>query len=416
MLKKCLFTKAQYIQFFVFIFFSMTFAVRSGTGYGAFPLLFIALISLPSLYRYIKAHPLTLLEKSLLTALIVFALLPMLSAYFEGLSGSAYDKPSRYLLCALTFLLLLRYNVSLLSIALGAWLGAIFAGTNALYDVFYLGMERAGGRFTVVIEFGDISLLLTAFVLLSYQKLKNKIPQFLIITSILLGLTAVILSQSRGGWIFIPLLVIIIATHYRNICFDLSKKKWLGTVFLLTTILVAGWLSAGELVSQRIKLAEDAIISYQKNDNVTPAVGVRFEMWKGGIQSIKNAPLFGGGDKGIITGKQQLIDQNKIALSPGIIQWTSVHNQYLDTWGKYGFFTFMAFLAIFFIPLTFFITQRNKGDADTRCASYCGITLCTGYLFFALTESIFTINSTVMFYSFSLIIFYSCAKTARDET
>jgi len=413
MLKKLTFSKEQYIQFFVFIFFAMTFAVRSGSGYGAFPLLFITLISLPSLYRYIKHHPLTLLEKSLLTALVAFALLPMLSAYFEGLSSSAYDKPARYLLCAITFLLLLRYKVTLLSIALGAWLGAILAGANALYDIFYLGMERAGGRFTIVIEFGDISLLLTAFVILCYQKLKSKIPQFLIVISILLGLAAVILSQSRGGWIFIPLLIVIIAAHYRSICFSFSKKQWISALLLLTTILIAGWLTAGEMINQRIKQAENEFTLYQKGQSNT-SVGLRFEMWKGGIQSIKNTPFFGGGEKGIVIGKQQLAAQKKISLPPDVIQWTSVHNQYLDTWGKYGFFAFVAFLGLFFIPLTFFITQRNKGDADTRSASYCGIALCSGYIFFGLTESIFTINSTVMFYSFAVIIFYSCAKTEAN--
>jgi O-antigen ligase len=414
MFNKVKFTKDQYIQFFVFIFFTMTFAVRSGNGYGAFPLLLIALISLPSLYRYIKSHPLTFLEKSLLTAFVTFALLPMLSAYFEGLSGSAYDKPARYLLAAITFLLLLRYKINLLSIALGAWLGAILAGCNALYDVFYLNMDRAGGRFTIVIEFGDISLLLTSFVILTYQKLKQKIPQLLIIISILLGLTAVILSQSRGAWIFVPFLSVIVISHYRRIWFTFSKKQWAIITILLACILTAGTYSAGELISQRIKQAEHNITLYQKGKSST-SIGLRFEMWKGAIQTIKNNPLLGGGEQGMITGKQQLVDQKKIKLSSAKVKWLSAHNQYLDTWGKYGFFAFLALLAIFLIPLSFFITQRNKGNADTRCASYSGIALCTGYLVFAITESIFTINSTVMFYSFTVIIFYSCAKTTTDQ-
>ena len=414
MFNKIKFTKEQYIQFFVFIFFSMTFAVRSGNGYGAFPLLLIALISLPSIYRYIKSHPLTFLEKSLLTALITFALLPMLSAYFEGLSGSAYDKPARYLLAAITFLLLLRYKINLLSIALGAWFGAIFAGCNALYDVFYLNMDRAGGRFTIVIEFGDISLLLTSFVMLTYQKLKQKIPQLFIVISILLGLTAVILSQSRGAWIFVPFLLVIVISHYRRIWFTFNKKQWAIITILLASIFTAGTYSAGEMISQRIKRAEHDITLYQKGHSYT-SVGQRFEMWKGAIQTIKNNPLLGGGEQGIITGKQQLVDQKKIKLPASMIQWLSAHNQYLDTWGKYGFFTFLALMGVFFIPLFFFITQRNKGDADTHSASYSGIALCTGYLIFAITESVFTINSTVMFYSFAMIIFYSCAKTTTDQ-
>ncbi|WP_413700200.1 hypothetical protein ACLKMH_23655 [Psychromonas sp. KJ10-10] len=142
MLKKINFNTSQYIQFFTFIFFAMTFLVRSGNGYGALALSLMTIFSIPSLYQYLKSNPLTNMEKGLFFSLVFFALIPMLSAYNEGLSGSAYDKPARYLVAAITFLMLLRYKVNLMSIALGAWLGAIFAGGNAIYDVFFRYASR----------------------------------------------------------------------------------------------------------------------------------------------------------------------------------------------------------------------------------------------------------------------------------
>lgn len=414
MLDQLKFSKNQYIQFFVMLSFAMTFAVRSGTGYGAFPLLLIALISLPSLYQHFKSNPLTPFDKSLLSALTAFSLLMMLSVYSEGLSSRYYDKPVRYLLAAITLVLLLRYKVSLLSIALGAWLGSIFAGINALYDIFYLGFSRAGGRFTVVIEFGDISLILTSIVVLTYQQLKHRIPPFFIILSLLLGFTAVILSQSRGAWIFIPCLALISICHYRHLFLSFNKKKWLSLITFLAIGLITCWLSMGKIIAPRMQAIQEDISLYQSGYTHT-SVGLRFEMWKGAIQTIKNAPLLGGGHQGMVTGKQQLADQGVIKLTDTVIQGLAAHNQYLDTWAKYGLFAFIALLAIFLIPLAFFINQRNKGDADTRSASYSGISLIIGYLFFALTESIFTISATVMFYSFAVIIIYSCAKTTQSQ-
>ncbi|WP_413700201.1 O-antigen ligase family protein [Psychromonas sp. KJ10-10] len=276
----------------------------------------------------------------------------------------------------------------------------------------FLDMPRAGGRFTVVIEFGDISLLLTGFVMLCYQTLKSKIPQILIIISILLGFVAVILSQTRGAWVFIPFLLLIVATHYRYLLGNINKKRFLPISLILMTVISASVLSAGKMISERIKEVKNDIILYQDGDSFTP-VGLRFDMWKSGIQSIKNSPIWGGGEQGVVIGKQQLNAQNKINLPADVVTWTSVHNQYLDTWAKYGVFAFMALLGLFLFPLIFFIKQCNKSDKQTRTASYCGITLCTGYLFFSLTESVFTINSTVMFYSFAIIFFFSCTKTSK---
>tara|TARA_R110001583_G_scaffold9945_5_gene46331 strand:+ start:8603 stop:9844 length:1242 start_codon:yes stop_codon:yes gene_type:complete len=412
MLNKSPFNTQQSIQFFAVIFFAMTFLIRSGNGFGALGLFLVTLISIPSLYQYYKSHALTGFEKGLFFGLIFFALIPMLSAFNEGLSGSAYDKPARYLVAAMTFILLLRYKVNLMSIALGAWLGAIFAGSNALYDVFYLDMPRAGGRFTVVIEFGDISLLLTGFVMFCYQTLKQKIPQAFIVLSILLGFTAVILSQTRGAWLFIPFLLLLVISHYRYSLVNLNKKKCVIITTLLVSIIAICTFSAGEMISERIKEVQSDITLYQKGDSFTP-VGLRFDMWKGGIQSIKNNPILGGGEQGVVIAKQQLDAENKINLPTEAINWKSVHNQYLDTWAKYGVFAFIALLGLFLIPLVFFIKQRNKNDKEARTASYCGISLCMGYLFFGLTESIFTINSTVMFYSFAIIILFSSAKTAK---
>lgn len=412
MLKKLNFNTEQSIQFFSFLFFAMTFLIRSGNGFGALALFLLTLVSAPLLYQHYKLQPLTGFEKGLFISLLVFALIPMLSAFNEGLSGSAYDKPARYIIASITFLLLLRFKVNLMSIALGAWLGAIFAGSNALYDVFYLDLPRAGGRFTVVIEFGDISLLLTGFVMLCYQKLKQKIPQVFIILSILLGFTAVILSQTRGAWLFIPFLLILVISHYRHTWGRFNKKRCIIFTTILVAIIAICAFSAGKMISERVKEIQSDIVLYQQGDSFTP-VGLRFDMWKGGMQSIKNNPILGGGEEGIIIAKQQLNTQKLIHLPEDIIDWKSVHNQYLDTWAKYGIFALIALLGLFFIPLIFFIKQCKQNDKEARTASYCGISLCTGYLFFGLTESIFTINSTVMFYSFAIIIFFSCAKTIK---
>jgi len=403
-------TTPQIVNFSVFLFFALTFATRSGYSLGAALLIIAAIIRIKSITQYIKKINLPLNTKLFILFLVLFSLFQIIPNLIQNLSMSEFDKPIRYIIIILPLLLLIQYEISLKTIAFATLIGSIIIGLQAIYDVYILDVSRAGGRFTVVIDFGNIALLMTSFVILSYEELKKYIHQLIIMSSISLGFIAVILSGSRGAWSYIPILLFIVIFFYRKkltlINFFNNKKKI--SVLLLLFVGVTSFVYPK--ISSRINAATNDITLYQDGHS-NSSVGLRFEMWKSAIDTIKTAPLFGAGDSGIAESNHKLAQQGEINLPKVWLDNDNPHNQYLYVFAKYGVFAFLSLMALFLLPLHFFYIHRNSPNNTIKTAAYLGICTVLGCMTFSLTESILINNAMQTFYLFSIIIFYSiCIK------
>jgi O-antigen ligase len=399
-------TNQQVINFSVFAFFSLTFAFRSGYSVGALILLLTAIFNIKNITKKLNEASVTMNTKLFILSLVLFALFQIIPSLLQSLPINEFDKLIRYILITLPLCLLCQHKISFKIVALGALVGSVIIGIQAIYDIYILDFTRAGGRFTIVINFGNIALLMSSFVIFSFNELRKHVPVFVISLSIGLGLTAVVLSGSRGAWSFTPILLILIIFFYKDL-FHLKKitdNKKMITIFVF---LVAGaFYFAYPKISPRVNKAIHNIASYQTGHS-NSSVGLRFEMWKSGVATIKKYPFFGAGHTGIKESNYELVKQKKIHLPKRWLNNDNPHNQYLFTFAKYGVFAFISLLGIFLIPLKLFYHCRNHPDSTIRTSSYLGMCTILGCMTFSLTESILLINAMQTFFLFSTIIFYS---------
>ena len=91
-------------------------------------------------------------------------------------------------------------------------LGAIINLFVALYQSQYFGIRAHGGINAIL--FGDISLLLGFMSVISYSYFRKfRFGVILPLIGLISGIGASFLSQSRGGWIAIPFLLIVILAY-----------------------------------------------------------------------------------------------------------------------------------------------------------------------------------------------------------
>jgi len=176
------------------------------------------------------------------------------------------------------------------SVQWGCVAGAL---ASAVWAYLELRAGRVGmvGAFSNAIPFGNLSLLMALFALMSIGWTED--DGWALIALRLLagcaGLYASYLSQARGGWIAIPVLLLIAVATLRHV----SWKKRLTALLLFFVFLIAVCVSSS-VVRTRFDQAMEDIHAYQAGQTNT-SVGIRFQLWKAATLMLTRHPLAGVG-------------------------------------------------------------------------------------------------------------------------
>ena len=275
----------------------------------------------------------------------------------------------------LAVLLSQQINKKTLSIAIK--LGAMLAGIVALFQYFYLD-QRAHGSVNAL-PFGCISLLLGFFSLINIHN-EPKAIKALSLLSFFLGSAAVIVSLSRGAWIAVPfLLVLLIFIWYRQN--SVSNKQLTG--LLIIGIISISTASLSPQVQSRITEIKQDITSYEINRMTS--VGVRLTLWKTAITAIPSHPIMGFG---LHNTKKVIIEYvNDVQLKEHLQQFGHFHNEYLTTLVAKGGIGIISLFASLIYPC--FLFYRYLLFPQSYFFSSLVLLLCTGYAFFGLTNLAF---------------------------
>ncbi|MCQ9617499.1 hypothetical protein L1889_13070 [Paenalcaligenes niemegkensis] len=197
----------------VFLLGAVALVISSGYSIGA------ALLLIGGIYTVCKARPLNLSKEDwlIIGALLFYGSVGIADALLRDVSLSAYDKPLRFLLACFAMILVLKYPPRLCWLWSGLAVGALFAGVWAGYQKLFLLVDRAGG-YTHVIQFGNISMLMGFMCLAgigwaSVQPHRNRWLA-LLIAGALAGIAGSAFSGSRGGWVGLPLVMLVLWRAY----------------------------------------------------------------------------------------------------------------------------------------------------------------------------------------------------------
>ncbi|MDD4963323.1 MAG: O-antigen ligase family protein [Gallionella sp.] len=317
-----------------------------------------------------------------------------------------YDSASRYFLVIPMFLMLQRLRSNVFVVLQFAFPVAAVVGLLMAKD---LGEGRMGIPTLDLIHYGDFELLLGVLSLFSLHWFsRDNLPmRFLKIAGFIAGLSASFASGSRGGWLAIPLFIVIFIYFRTN---RVQPRVILSSVIaaMLTFALL---FSFNSTVNQRVhELTNDVTVFSQGNRDTS--MGIRWQLYHAAVDVFLDHPIFGVGVEGFAQEMKQMTEAGKITPFAAELGRGEVHNDILSKAVGMGVFGLMAILAIYFVPFRLFWRATQSASAHVRRSGILGITFVGGFFVFGLTVEILNLTMAAAFYSFTVaVLLAACYNT-----
>lgn len=382
------------------------------SGYSLGPALL--LIASPVLLFARPALGLDRRDWTIMAVLVLFASLWVLEVWWDGQGTRGLDKPMRFFLAIPVLLLLLVYPPRMMAVWLSVALAAIGAGSFAAWQKLVMGMERAVGHLHVI-QFGNSSMLFGILCLggLGWAVSQKRRREWLalLLVGALFGVMGSLLSGSRGGWVGLPFVALVLYRGYGRYLHG-RYQAMVAAVVLCGGFLVYSIPQTG--VADRIDKAVSDVTRYVSGESRTSSLGSRFEMWRAAVIVIPEKPLTGWGENGYAERAAELVEEGRVGSAAA--RYNHVHNEVLDTTVKRGLPGLVTLLLIYFVPMRLFARHIAAQHLELRAFSVTGVLLCVAYVDFGLSQVFFAHNSGVMLFAFWLVILWASMRRLESNT
>jgi O-antigen ligase len=260
--------------------------------------------------------------------------------------------------------------------------------------------------FMPIIEFAQLTLLLGFFSLLSidYSEENPMLRRVGIIVktaACCASIYAAYLSQTRGAWISIPILLIIaIVILGRRMH---AQKKLMAFAALLALIILT--VASTAMVQQRLLQAKEDVTNYSQRENLDTSVGIRLQLWKGSWLLFTEHPLVGVGREQFPEALREL-ELRGVITNAARIQPHS-HNEILYNMATLGAFGLFAILGLYLVPAFYFLREATHPDTEVRATAGMGLILCAGFFILGLTDVMLMWGVSDNFYSMLAAILFA---------
>ncbi|MGJ7493302.1 O-antigen ligase family protein [Variovorax sp. ZT4R33] len=395
-----------------FLFPALSIAVANGYSVAAVFLLVGALAALPTWWN----KP---LEPRTVWGLVAAFLLMAAVWQVDGLRSHggwrSVDKPIKFLIVLPCLFFLLRFPPRQAWLWAGIACGAVAAGLRALYEVLWLHLPRAEGAINAI-QFGDLSLLLGLMSIVGLMMWRPpqrpRVWAVLLAAGAAMGLLGSLLSQARGGWLALVLLVpAMVAIKARFL-----DRRYLLISGLIALLLGAALVSlAARQLGERLERARLEVDVYETTGNAESSVGQRLAHWKAAWHMGLEKPLVGWSQQGYETEKKRMVAAGQV--HPFVLKFSHAHNEFLDAFAKRGLVGLAALLLLYGVPLLIF-WPRKSDDASAAAAAIAplqliGVLVPVGYIGFGLTQGFLGHNSGTMFFLFMTTLIFCAIQGER---
>lgn len=405
------------VVFFLILIFPI--ATNLITHAGSVILTFLALLGLPVCLIKKYRPMLTYDEKLVMLAFVAYFGVYLFSFLWNGLWGNLddlrlkhLDHEMRMMLFIPIFFLLRRVQIPPSVLWCGVTAGAVAAGVYAIVFSIWLSPGSRVAASYHAIAFGDLATVLAFMSLLSLRFFRRIHVALLVVPvmAFALGIIASILSATRGAWIAVPALLVIMFFYWRRYLNPLQLTSIVTLIFL---ILLSVYKMPESRIANRVQLVYQEVINYSYDREVNNATSTaeRLEGWLAGWEIYKEYPFWGAGPGNFKPKVLKMIAEGK--RSRIISKHSQPHNVYLSIMADCGTFGILALLAIFIVPLWANVSAIKRGEGGTE-VGYAGLMLIVSFMHFGLTETIFGRNINVSFYVIMLAVVMSIAAGYRD--
>lgn len=394
-----------------------TLVVRGGTGYCFFVLLAIALFAGFSKPFRLKGSLLVTAYPWYAVAMLCFMVyLPIQQALDGYFLPREFDGMSRFALSLPIFLLLVNVPIRYLkAFGWGCALGAIGAGVWAVYSNIYTKIDdlnRLGNDFTNPIPYGNTALLLgfLSVMTIRWDHYPNALAKRLGIAVKVLGLAggvyASYLSGTRGGWLAIPLFLVLCSLN-----FGWVRQVRHGLVALVVAVLAMSALLASPLGRERVMQGRSDIVQLAEGSAAYSSIGARLQLWRASIHLFEAHPVTGVGKGHLESSLKDLAKKGEV---PDYIVNQRAHSEFFSTIAELGAVGVVCLALIYIGPLVYFVRYRRSPHRDVSTAAYCGIGVSGSVIIFGLSIDVFTVvMSTALIALFWAVLLAVITHDAR---
>ncbi|UTT84072.1 O-antigen ligase family protein [Vibrio pelagius] len=191
------------------------------------------------------------------------------------------------------------------------------------------------------------SLAVASLCILFFNK-ESRINTLMFI-SFTLSFNPLIFGQTRG-----TALAFIIASLALVVYCYLMKKEIKSKLIITSVIIMSSLAINSSLIEHRVETTkiESGLI---ENGQLESSIGQRLQMWKAGLILIKDNPIWGHGDNH--NSLKNTMAESGI-ISQSVVHYTHYHNQYIDSFAKYGVLGFSLVMIIYLMP--FIMAYKSK--------------------------------------------------------
>jgi O-antigen ligase len=325
------------------------------------------------------------------------------------------------------------------------WLGAAGGAAAALAFVAWqrlaLGVERPGGLMNPI-TFGDLSLCLALLSLagavdgaagaeagsglrssrrrwVASRWIASRwiASRWIATAGVACGLAASLLTGSRGGWLALVLLALVLVPLACRIGL-LPRRLALALALLACALAAAAYAIPRTGVRERVAFSISEARLYQAGNPLPTSLSVRLELWKAGVMLVRERPWTGRDTPAYKQRMREWIAQGK--LGPAVFappEPPHLHNDVLQVLVTRGVIGLLAWGGMLVAPACFFWRQLRPGQLrqrPQRAAALAGAMVVLAYAGFGLTEVIFWSMKASLFYALMVFLLMGYCLTGQE--
>ncbi|QWE16886.1 O-antigen ligase [Polynucleobacter sp. AP-Nino-20-G2] len=344
----------------------------------------------------------------------------MLSSALRGeWDWSSFDSFSRFLLAIPIFYIVYRNHLKVVN----QWqylipVSLIFTLLSTTFLPGYNGDENPFDHPRLAIFFVDpltlgylsLTLGVLSFFSINMYARDNWKTLLLKILGGMIGFYISFRTQSRTGWLAIPLILFLLL-YTRG-----PKNRLLSTLaaIAISAVIATGIYLSSSTVQNRIHDAVVDLRVYKFNDlNSETSIGERISFARMGLYYFKLSPVRGWGLRGFQehANDPELLEFASESTRASPARGSLFHSEITTNAVAHGIFGLAAMLLLFFLPVILCVRQWRKGVNPRLCAFGLAYLFCV--IISGLSTEIFSLKFTASFHSVFLACL--CAQLLAEE-
>ncbi|WP_412051284.1 O-antigen ligase family protein [Hoeflea sp. Naph1] len=393
-----------------------------------------AILSIPNAYTIIAAITAVIgiyyLSKRLLTRaplfeshlsgklcliFMAYALICASIQYWHRAPLSHYEMYIPFLWAPLIVLAVIDGRIDRRPIWLGCMLGAVFACILALFQSTYLGVPRPFGFLGSPVTFGNNALLLGSVAVAGRNdppfNLRKPIWLAMAYMGFFSGVTASVITQSKGGWPLIPIVLIWVLVE------DFWRASRQGRLSIIIAVCTSFCLLPFMPISTALSRINSAAIGtvtwFQTGAFVEGSAAPRLELWKFGLTIWPEKPWLGHSREGVVQRIQEKIAQNEI--NPGIENLSGLHNEAIQLLAEQGLIGFFSWALMFGASIFVFGRAYLRDNRVQQTLGQAGLITITASLIFGLSDHNFMLNANRQIFVFLMMAISALVVAERNS-